>query len=432
MTRPLPHAELEADLRRTAFGLDGIARPPRRIGAEVELIPVSAETRAPVPIQAEEGLATLPLLRRHGARHCWREEPSPYGVPKFVLPDGGVISYEPGGQVELSAPALGSIGALLASLRGAVLPLREFFRGEGVDLLSVGIEPNGSVADLPLQLPGRRYVRLTAFMEAMGTGGTRMMRQTAAFQTSLDWGRRPLDTWRLLNAAAPCVVAIFASSPVHLGRPTGDRSFRARVWRELDGGRTGLFPCKDPVAEYLAFALRAPAILLGDGDAWPAFAEWNARGLATLDDWHTHLTTLFPEIRPKGFVEVRSPDAVAPEWYAAPLVLLAGMAYEPRAARAAADLLGAPSADRLVRAGREGLADAEIGPMARDLFRIALEGAERLGDAFASGAAVEEARAFFDAYTRLGRSPADDVLAAFETDALGSEAGLALASDAAD
>jgi glutamate--cysteine ligase len=430
MTGPIPHAELEADLRELAFRL-GRARPPRRIGAEVELIPVSADARLPVPIQSDAGLSTLPLLRRHAARHCWREEPSPYGVPKFVLPDGGVVSYEPGGQIELSAPASRSLDGLLSSLRNAVLPLRDLCRDEGVDLLSVGIEPNGSVDDLPLQLPGRRYVRLTAFMEAMGTGGTRMMRQTAAFQTSLDWGPCPLDTWCLLNTAAPCIVAIFASSPVHLGAPTGDRSFRARVWRELDGGRTGLFPCgPDPVAEYLAFALRAPAILLGEGDAWPSFAERNARGLATLGDWHTHLTTLFPEIRPKGFVEVRSPDAVAPEWYAAPLVLLAGMTYDPPAARAAADLLGAPSADRLARAGRDGLADAEIGPMARDLFQIAFEGAERLGARFVSGSALDEARAFFDSYTRLGRSPADDVLASFSSSTTArARPALALASD---
>ena len=90
---------LLADLRENSFALSRVGAVPRpRIGAEVELIPVSAESGVQVPIQAREGRATLPLLRRFAERHCWREEPSPYGVPRFVLPDGGIITYDPGGR----------------------------------------------------------------------------------------------------------------------------------------------------------------------------------------------------------------------------------------------------------------------------------------------------------------------------------------------
>jgi glutamate--cysteine ligase len=331
-------------------------------------------------------------------------------VPRFVLPDGGIVTFEPGGQIELSAPACGSVGALVASLRNAVVPLRAIAMEEGIDLLTVGIEPNGAVDDVPQQLPGTRYRRMTEFMRGIGTGGERMMRQTAAFQASIDLGARPLDTWRVLNAAAPVLVAIFASSPVYRGRATGDRSFRARVWRELDGGRTGLLPCgDDPVAEYLDFALRAPAILLGEGGAWPSFGEWNARGVATLDDWHTHLTTLFPEIRPKGFAEVRSMDAVAPEWYAAPLVLLAGITHDAVALAEVREVLGAPSDELLVRGGRAGLRDPVLARLAGELWDVAFRGAARAGERFIAASAVEEAAAFADRYTRAGLAPADDV-----------------------
>jgi glutamate--cysteine ligase len=246
-----------------------------------------------------------------------------------------------------------------------------------------------------------------------------MMRQTAALQVSVDFGPQPLETWRLLNAAAPVLLAVFANSPVYEGRCTGHRSFRANVWRELDGGRTGLMPCAgDDVGEYLSFALSAPAILLGPGDGcWPSFAEWNARGQATLQDWHTHLTTLFPEVRPKGFAEVRSLDAVPPEWYAAPLVLLAGIAYDAKASADARALLGAPDAGRLRRAGRDGLRDPEIASLATDLWEIALAGARALGPRYAPEWAIDEARAFRDAYTARARSPADDLEAAWETDA---------------
>jgi glutamate--cysteine ligase len=408
---PLARADLLQDLRTHAFAL---GRPPGRprIGAEVELIPVSAETGAQVPVVSAEGPSTLPLLRRFGARHGWTEQPSPYGVPQWSLPDGGTISYEPGGQIELSAAVFSTATALIGSLRGTVLALTEAMRDEGIDLLSVGVEPRNGLEDVDLQLPGTRYVRLTHFLRSIGTGGERMMRQTAAIQVSVDFGPEPLFTWRVLNAMVPYVTAIFASSPLYRGEPTGHRSYRARIWRELDGGRTGCFACADPVAEYLDFALAAPAILLGDGSRWRSLVEWNAEGCVGPDEWRTHLTTLFPEVRPKGFVEVRSADAVAPEWYAAPLVLLAGIVYHLPTLRAAIDMLGEPEPALLHAAGRDGLSDPRIASVASELARLAMTGAAAL-PGFFSAADLEEAGAFFDRYTHRARSPADDILDAF-------------------
>jgi glutamate--cysteine ligase len=406
---PLDRAALLADLRENSFGLSLARKAARpRIGAEVELIPVSAATGAQVPIQGTDGPATLPLLRRFATRHCWREEPGSYGVPRFVLPDGGVMTYEPGGQMELSAPAFPSATALIRGLRAAVVPLVAEMRDEGIGLLSVGIEPRNGIRTVPLQLPGARYVRMTEFMRSLGTGGERMMRQTAAMQVSLDFGPDPLARWRVWNAMAPYVTAIFANSPLYERQPTGHRSYRAHVWRELDGGRTGCFWCADPVAEYLDFALDAPMVMSPGTDFRP-FGEWNRRGCVGMDDWRQHLTTLFPEVRPKGFAEVRSADAVAPEWYAAPLVLLAGIAYHAPSLRAAADLLGDPDPGLLAAAGRDGLGDAGIASTAADLAAIALSGAAAM-PGFFSGADLDEAAAFFARYTRQARSPADDTL----------------------
>ncbi|HEX2080178.1 MAG TPA: glutamate-cysteine ligase family protein [Longimicrobium sp.] len=440
---PLSRADLLQDLRTHAFGL-GRAPGPLRIGAEVELIPVFAGTGAQVPIVSDDGPATLPLLRWFGARHGWQEQASPYGVPQFTLPDGGIISYEPGGQIELSAAAFLSASALIRSLRATVLPLMDAAREEGIELLAVGVAPRGGIEEVPMQLPGARYVRQTRFYEAIGTGGTRMMRQTAAMQISIDFGAEPLPAWRVLNAMAPYVTAIFANSPVYRGEPTGHRSYRARIWRELDGGRTGAFACAgDPVAEYLDFALAAPAILIGDlpaprpathagplavavprivgdADAFRPFAEWNERGCASPDAWRTHLTTLFPEVRPKGFAEVRSADAVAPQWYAAPLVLLAGIVHHPPALLAAAELLGAPDPRLLHAAGRDGLSDPRIAAVASDLAELALGGAAALPGFSADD--LDEAAAFFARYTRRSRSPADDVLDALAAALAPSEA----------
>jgi glutamate--cysteine ligase len=400
---------LAADLRDNAFGLRRRSPRPPSIGAEVEFIPVDAETRAVVPICEDEGRTTLPFLRGFAERWGWKEISSVYGMPNWLLPDGGTITFEPGGQIELSAPPFRSASALLRSLRDVVRPLIREAGDEGIELLSVGIDPVNAVGDIPLQLPGDRYVRLTRFMEHIGTGGTRMMRQTAAFQCNLDWGGNVAERWRFLNALAPYVVAIFANSAVYRGEETGERSFRARVWRELDGGRTGIFDCADdPIPEYLRFALDAPAILLGH-DEWLPFRAWNERGVATLEQWHAHLTTLFPDVRPKGFAEVRAADAVPPEWYAAPVVFMGGLMYHARSFAAARELAGAPDRARLALAGRTGLRDERIAAVARDLFALALQGAEALGPAFLCPADLEEARAFHDTYTARSLSPADDV-----------------------
>ncbi|HEV7588097.1 MAG TPA: glutamate-cysteine ligase family protein [Longimicrobium sp.] len=407
-------AALAADLRDNAFGARRKSVRPPSIGAEVELIPVDADTRAQLPICAPEGRSTLPFLHAFAARAGWKETASVYGMPNWLLPDGGTITFEPGGQVELSAPPFRSASALLRSLRAVVQPLVSEAREEGIELLSVGIEPLGAVDEVPLQLPGERYVRLTRFMEDQGTGGTRMMRQTAAFQCNLDWGDDAPARWRFLNALAPYTVAVFANSPVYRGEPTGERSFRARVWRELGGGRTGIFAAgPDPIPEYLRFALDAPAILLPFAPhEWLPFGTWNERGRVTEDHWKAHLTTLFPDVRPKGFVEVRGADAVAPEWYAAPLVFFAGLTYHAPSFAAARELVGSPDAALLDHAGRAGLADERIGSVSRDLFELALAGAESLGPAFIAPADLEEARAFFQTYTSRSLSPADDTLAA--------------------
>ncbi len=410
---PLDRAALAADLRDNAFGFRRRAARPPAVGAEVELIPARADTGAIVPVDgAEDGVSTLPLLRAFGARRGWREEASPYGAPRFVLPDGGNISYEPGGQIELSAAPFHSASDLLRSLRSTVLPLRDEARERGIELLSVGVDPVNALETIPLQLPGKRYVRLTRFLESTGTGGVRMMRQTASFQVNLDWCGDAPARWRFLNGLTPYLVAVFANSPIYRKMETGERSFRARIWRELDGGRTGIFAAGDgSVEEYLRFALAAPAILLpfDECEEWRPFAEWDEVGRVTMDDWHAHLTTLFPEVRPKGYVEVRSIDAVAPEWYAAPLVFLAGLTYHEPTLAAARELVPAPCAERLEHAGRVGLRDERLASVARDLCALALEGARALGPAFLALADLEEARAFFATYTQRGLSPADDV-----------------------
>jgi glutamate--cysteine ligase len=404
---------LEVDLEQRVFGgAPPASRAPRRLGAEVELIPFEAGTGRRCGIDSEETLSTLPFLRRYGCRHSWRESLTEKGTPCFTLPSGGTLTFEPGGQLEYSSPAFRSASALLSVLRGVILPLRAAAAAEGIDLLPIGLDPYNSVEEAPMLIHARRYDRMAEYLARRGPAGARMMRQTAAFQISVDFDDERWLRWRVLNAAAPFFVAIFANSPIYAGKRTGHQSSRADAWRKLDPARTGLpFHEDAPVQTYLDFALDAPAILLPtvDGEYRP-FGEWLARANPTTEEWQDHLSTLFPEVRPRGHLELRSSDAVAPEWYAAPLALAAGILYDSRALRSAADLLPPPDLALLERAGRLGVHDPGIASISVDLFELALAGCAGLGPAYLHPSDVEEARAYFERYTRRGRAPADDLL----------------------
>jgi len=408
----LTRAALAADLEAQTFSAPAQASlTPRRVGAETEFIPIETGTGRRCPIEGDGTTATLPFLRRYGSRQGWSETLTPKGTPCFSLPAGGTLTFEPGGQLEYSSPPCRSPSALLALLRSVVLPLRAAAFSEGITLLAAGIDPLNSIEGAPLLLRTRRYQRMADYLARRSPAGARMMRQTAAFQVALDLDDEPWLRWQVLNAAAPYVVAIFANSSVYAGGETGCASARATVWRALDPARTGLpWSAHRPAETYLDFALEAPAILLPavHGEHLP-FGEWLGRAHVTMHEWHDHLTTLFPEVRPRGHLELRSADAVPPQWYAAPIALAVGITYESRALRAAADLLGAPDLALLERAGRAGLRDAAIARTAADLVQIAIEGCEGLGPAYFSPADLEQAKAYFDRYTRQARSPSDDV-----------------------
>lgn len=402
-------------LRHSAFGH---SRPgaPRRIGAEVEIIPIGAVSRRSAPIigEADSGEpATLPLLRDLAARGHWTEHhSSKSGVPEFSLPEGGRLTFEPGGQIEYSAPPHASLGALVRDLRRVVGELQTAFEAAGLEVLTVGVDPLSRVEDVPLRLTGERYRRMDAHFASLGPHGARMMRQTASIQVCLDTGDDPAARWRLLNSLAPYVVAIFANSPLYEGVPTGHQSTRRSIWGALDPSRTGVLAGgADPALAYGEFAMQASAFLLGDGPPARPFDAWLECGAGDAA-WKDHLTTLFPEVRPRGYFECRSCDALPAAWYAAPLGFLAGLAYAPGAARAALEIAGPPDATLLERAGRCGMTDPALASRAQALAELSLHGLEALGSSFAESEVVEECRVFFDRFTRRGLAPAAETLAA--------------------
>jgi glutamate--cysteine ligase len=376
-----------------------------RVGAEVEFLALDEVTRVPIPLLGARGL--VDRLRRYSTRSQWSEFRGYDGTPRFDVA-GTTISFEPGGQLEISTPPCHSASELVRVLHGIVNPLRVALGDEGVELLSVGIDPHNDARRIPLQLRVDRYERMTRYFDEIGPFGVRMMRQTASIQVSLDRGPRPAERWRLLNDLAPYLIAMFANSPYYNGAGTGYRSFRANCWRMLDATRTGVAaPDADPASAYARFALAANDMLASASEG--AHRPFSASMASDHDGarWLTHLTTLFPEVRPRGHFEVRSCDAIDPAHYAAPIVLLTGLAYDERSATEAA-LLAAESRALLRTAGEAGLRDVAIARTARDLFALALAGARRLGPRVVAEVDLDVAAQFYDDYTARGRSPADD------------------------
>lgn len=403
------HGLVVEHVRRRAWPGRRDERPPL-IGAEVELLPVDAVTRRVVDLHSR----LLPFLRAHARSRAWTEQASVKGAPRFLLPRGGAVTFEPGGQVEFASRPFTGPRALIAELHDVVGGLSAAALAADIDLVSAGIDPFNAITAAPLQVPSARYRMMDAYFETIGPAGRRMMRQTASVQVNVDPAGDAAATWRMLNAGAPYLTAIFANSPVHAGALTGCASYRAETWRHLDPARTGILRCSgDTAAEYAAFALEAPVIFrkTPEGRHLP-LRNWlhgHTDPQPLIDE---HLSTLFPEVRAKGYFEVRSIDAIPPQWYAAPIILLAGMVMDADAMRLCADLLGAPEPEHLAIAGRVGLRDAQLRGRAGELVDIALAACARHGPGFVSPANLDAANDFFDRFTRRGSSPADESLRA--------------------
>ena len=392
----LSEAKLLEDIRRRFFSpLDSVA--PHTVGVELELIPVLASTRLPALPRGRGEQSTTTVLSQLGTRQGWLEQSVENDPPSWTLADGAHISFEPGGQIEISsAPHATASGAVRAT-RSLVAIIREAMQPAGIELIACGVDPRNGIEAVPLQLHRDRYARMTRFFDAIGPSGVRMMRQTAAVQINVERGRSPVARWTLLNSLAPYIVALFANSRWYAGKRTEYASYRAHLWRTLDPSRTGL-PCDstDPAARYLAFALDAKAMRSSDGTRpWLTFRDWMRAEAVSDADWQFHLSTLFPEVRPKEFFEIRSADAIDSDHLAAPVVFVTGIVYDDASASIASQLMPAPNEEVLERAGRLGLADPEIHRVVSRLTELALGGAKRLGREYIADGDVAVAREYF-------------------------------------
>jgi glutamate--cysteine ligase len=342
-----------------------------------------------------------------------------------ALPHRSAISYEPGGQIELSTVPLPGLEAVRALAEDAHILGRSLARA-GVGMIAIGLEP-GTRRKRCVRSP--RYDAMEAFFDAHGEAGRTMMRSTAALQLNLDLGdpedpRAVARRWDLVHGLGPLLTAMFANSPFWDGRPSGWRSTRLAVWNAIDERRTrpvaNGVECREAWARY---ALAADVMLLrrsdDDARALPpglSFAEWIERGhpdgWPTVEDLEYHLTTLFPPVRPRGWLELRMIDALPDPWWQVAAALATVLVDDPDGAGCAA-LAVEPIRGRWHDAGRLGLDDPAFARAARTCTKAARAVLARHG---ADDALIAAAAEFEDRFVARGRTPADDLLDRFERD----------------
>jgi glutamate--cysteine ligase len=410
-----------------------------RIGTEHEKFGFYRRSNAPVPYDGERGIRVL--LETLHERFGWDpvvENGNVIALSRRDCPKGGTISLEPGGQLELSGAPLETLHETSEELRQHLIEVSEVGGELGMGFLGLGFSPKWTLAETPL-MPKERYRIMMRYMPTRGRRGLDMMFRTATVQVNMDYGDEAdmVAKMRVGLALQPVATALFANSPFTDGRPNGFQSYRAEVWRDTDPDRTGLLPFVFESGmgfeRYADYALDVPMYFVYRGEryidvAGASFRDFLAGKLAalpgerpTLDDWADHLTTLFPDVRMKRFLEMRGADAGPFAQILALPALWAGLLYDGDSLAEAAALIADWSVEEM-RALRDAVPrlglkapfrDGTVGDVARIVVGLAEAGLKRRARLNRKG--EDETKALLPLLETVeeGRSPADRLLAAY-------------------
>lgn len=408
-----------------------------RIGTEHEKFGYCRETLAPLPYDGPCSIrAMLEGLRDRFGWKPVEEAGNIIGLQK----DGANVSLEPGGQLELSGAPLETIHQTCDEVNEHLRQVKAVADDIGAAFIGLGAAPIWTHEQMPM-MPKGRYRLMTDYMQRVGTHGLQMMYRTCTVQVNLDY-ESEADMVRKLRVALalqPVATALFANSPFFEGRPTGHKSWRARIWRDLDPARTGMLPFVFDEGfgfeRWVDYALDVPMYFVyrdgryidATGQSFRAFLAGRLPALPgevpTLSDWADHLTTIFPEARLKRFIEMRGADGGPWRRLCALPALWVGLIYDQAALDAAWDLARGWDAETRealrVAASVDGLA-ARVGPvrmhdLAREVVALAEVGLRARARQGACGMLPDETH-FLNTLrdsVETGQSPADELLARY-------------------
>ncbi|MFK7823130.1 MAG: glutamate-cysteine ligase family protein [Oligoflexales bacterium] len=419
---------------------------PGSVGIELEMLPIilpsAQETAAkplPVPLQGK-GDSLAGVLRDMAKNHSWKlvEEVSEKGsqtayLLRVELDQGDNLTFEPGGQLEFSSKPYPCLSDAVRRVRFIQHELDEQLAKNGWTLVQLGINPWHDPQEIGLQMAKSRYQAMDRFFTNIGQYGRRMMRQTCTIQACVDFGPTETDMAKRFLASqllAPFATGLFANSPFKDGQLADRPGFRSLVWRSLDTSRTGIprlshlasaLNKKECVASYLEFVLAAKVVFVEaldyevpDKDI--SFAQWIEHGYKgikpTTQDFETHLSLLFPEVRPRGFLELRSVDSQARPWQIVPAAFFTGLLYDQDKLEKTLEILMPylSSIDSLLVESSMGLQHPIIKDVSQKLMQLSWEGFKLLPPCFRGEGTEKALRIFGECYTNRGRTPADDLI----------------------
>lgn len=329
-----------------------------RIGTEHEKIAFATADNRPLPY---EGKTSIRALLEGLQRFNWQPvEENGYLIA--LKRDGASVSLEPGGQFELSGAPLEHVHQTCAEVTRHLREVREVADEIGAGFLSLGFRPDTRLEDVPI-MPKGRYKIMRDYMQKVGTLGREMMFRTCTVQTNLDFSSESdmVRKFRVSLALQPIATALFSNSPFMHGELNGFKSYRSRVWMDTDADRTGMLPFVFEEGfgfeQYVDYALQVPMYFVyRDGKYLDAsgkdFRDFMNGTLdvvpgeiPSLSDFEDHLSTIFPEVRLKRFLEMRGADTGPWDELCALPAFWVGLLYDDDALDAAWDLVKDWTAD---------------------------------------------------------------------------------------
>jgi glutamate--cysteine ligase len=315
-----------------------------RVGTEHEKFGFYTKDLSPVPYEGTQGIRTI--LEEWSHLDGWQlilESDHPIGLVHETT--GAAISLEPGGQFELSGAPLDTIHETTAELDEHLKTVNHLAASKGIAFLGLGHSPTWSRAQTPV-MPKGRYRVMMGYMPKVGTHGLDMMLRTCTVQANLDFSSEDdmVKKLRVTLALQPIITALFANSPFTEGKPNGFLSMRSQIWRHTDPHRTGMMPFAFEEGmsfeRYVDYVLDVPMYFIKResnyhdvaGKSFRDFMDGRLAGFEgqkpTLSDWANHLSTLFPEVRLKRYLEMRGADCGSAEMILALPALCVGLLYD--------------------------------------------------------------------------------------------------------
>lgn len=399
-----------------------------RVGTEHEKVGVYADTGDRVPYEGPYGIGAL--LEKIAQAANW-ERVEENGRTVALLDSGASVTLEPGGQIELSGAPLYTSRETCREFNTHVDLVKDLSDEFGIAWLGLGIDPFHEVADIPT-MPKARYDIMRAYLPTRGDLALEMMHATATVQANFDYADEAdmISKMRVALVATPIISALFANSSISGGKENGFASKRLAIWRDTDPDRCGLIPFVfDPefgYERYANWALDIPMFfVVRDGKYHAAsgmtFRRFMAEGWngfrATVSDWDTHLTTLFPDVRLKRIIEVRGADTVPRDLICALPAVWKGFFYDDDARDAVWELLGETSFEELEQAQldvskrglRADLGGRKVLDLAREIVELSSNGLQRIA---AAAGHDEDERIFLDPLSiqiEKGKSPGEEI-----------------------